>query len=324
MQGLIKSANMLAPNAEHRHCARHIHDNWKKKHPGDKFKLLFWNIVKSTNLADYNHNLEKLVAVSKDAADDFLAQNPKAFCKSLVSSYNKVDIVDNNISESFNSYILRFRDHLLIDMLEGIRLRIMTRMYNLHKLAACRKDVLCSEIRKKLEQDLLAVRNCDLEPARDDKYEVYAYNDSHIVDLVSKDCSCRLWGLTGLPCFHALACIIHCRKNYVDFVDSFYYTSNWKACYETGLVPIRGEKDWPQVDGPHVLPPEYQKQPGRPKKLRKRGKDEQRRPIEGKLPKKGRVKMSCSKCRGTDHNARTCTSTTIIQVVFYIYFLNFE
>lgn len=88
--------------------------------------------------------------------------------------------------------------------------------------------------------------------------------------IVEMDCSCRYWELTGLPCCHALACIIHCREDYTKFVDVFYYNSNWQACYKFGL---QGENDWPQVNEPPVLPPLYQKQPGRPKKVSKRRLD---------------------------------------------------
>ena len=40
-QGLINALQKLAPNAEHRNCARHIYANWKKKFSGPKYKKLF-------------------------------------------------------------------------------------------------------------------------------------------------------------------------------------------------------------------------------------------------------------------------------------------
>lgn len=86
---------------------------------------------------------------SNGAAEDFENQNPKSFCKSLIMSFNKVDTVDNNICETINSYILKFRDSILIDMLEGIRLTIMTQMYELHKIAESENGVLCKKAERR-------------------------------------------------------------------------------------------------------------------------------------------------------------------------------
>lgn len=111
----------MAPNAEHRHCARHIYANWRKKYAGKKFKGLFWNIVRSTSQTAFDHSMNQLRVESKDAAEGFYSQQPRSFCKSLITSYTKTDVVVNNICETFNSQILRFRDKPLIDMLDGIR-----------------------------------------------------------------------------------------------------------------------------------------------------------------------------------------------------------
>lgn len=86
---------------------------------------------------------------SNDAAEDFLAQNPTSFCKSLIKTFSQDDTVDNNICETFNSYVLRFRDKLLVDMLDGIRLRLMGRMHKLLQSVKKGEDVLCQKTRKK-------------------------------------------------------------------------------------------------------------------------------------------------------------------------------
>ena len=43
------------------------------------------------------------------------------------------DCLVNNLSESFNSMTLKFRDKLLLAMLEWIRVRLMTRLYTKRK-----------------------------------------------------------------------------------------------------------------------------------------------------------------------------------------------
>ena len=51
-------------------------------------------------------------------------------------------------------------------------------------------------------------------------------------------------------------------------------------------------------------PPLNRIQPGRPRKVRRRGPKE---PLNQYRIRKGGVRMRCSKCRGVGHNARTCS-----------------
>jgi hypothetical protein len=49
-------------------------------------------------------------------------------------------------------------------------------------------------------------------------------------------------------------------------------------------------------------------QPGRPRKVRRRGPEE---PLNHNCIKKGGVRMRCNKCRGVGHNSRTCPHNRI-------------
>ena len=46
--------------------------------------------------------------------------------------------------------------------------------------------------------------------------------ESFVVDLRAKDCTCRGFELSGIPCPHALSCIWASGLNPVDFVDEWY------------------------------------------------------------------------------------------------------
>lgn len=227
MQGLINAVHELAPDVEHRHCARHIYANWRKKYAGDKYKMMFWNLVKDTLPTFYNYHLNLLREESNDVAEDFLAQNPTSFCKSLTKTFSQDDTVDNNICETFNSYMLRFRDKLLVDMLDGIRLRLMGRMHKLLQSVKKGKYVMCPRIRKKTRKKVINIKEYMLHAAATEgSLEVHRGEDRYIVDLVGKSCTCYSWQLTDLPCSHGLACIFHDRDNYENYVDKFYYKSN--------------------------------------------------------------------------------------------------
>ena len=51
--------------------------------------------------------------------------------------------------------------------------------------------------------------------------------EKYIVDLGAKSCTCRRWGLCGIPCPHAIASIIERGLNIYDFV----HPSLLLSCY---------------------------------------------------------------------------------------------
>lgn len=259
-----------------------------------------------TTESEFRFRSDALKDHSEEAYNQFMAREPRKFCRSLISSHSRSDMIENNICETFDSYILRSRDKPLIDMLEDIRIRLMTRMPEIvKKLNAC-SDILCPYVTKKLGKLQDKASNCVLMPATENKFEVHVFDEVHIVDLIAKGCSCRAWSLTGIPCFHGLACIRYVRDDPVKYIDEFYYRVNCVQAYTTSyLCPIRGPKDWPAVDVTHVLPPPYERQPGRPKKNRRRDASEEPRAGKQKWTKNG-VQMACTRCKSTGHNVRTC------------------
>ena len=113
----MKVLKELAPYAEIRNCARHIWANFKKVHKGIEYKALYWPIVYATYEADFNLKWNDLKEVNEAAATDFIAKDPKVFCKAFILPISKCDSVDNNMAETFNGWICRARTLHIIDML---------------------------------------------------------------------------------------------------------------------------------------------------------------------------------------------------------------
>ena len=119
----------LAPNGEHINCVRHIWANWKNKgFKGEKVKSLFWDMVKCPNEEQLKGKLEAIRLKSNEAYQDLMNRGPKSFCRAYIQTWCKSDMINNNICETFNSYIRKGRDKSLIDMLEYIRENLMERM----------------------------------------------------------------------------------------------------------------------------------------------------------------------------------------------------
>ena len=78
----------------------------------------------------------------------------------------------------------------------------------------------------------------------------------------------------GIPCRHDVSAMQFQNLNPETYVDPCYMRETYKTCYENNVIPINGMDMWPTVDVENMLPPQYKKGPGRPKKLRFREQDE--------------------------------------------------
>ena len=131
-------------------------------------------------------------------------------------------------------------------------------------------------------------------------------NYRHTVDLHKQTYTCRYWELKGIPCTHAI-CVMYNRKINPDlFISHWYKKETYRKCYSTVLQPVRGMTLWPKADYPVIQPPHITKKLGRPKKHRRKDRDEpKKQPKYGKYSRRG-VQMTCSICHAQGHNKQSC------------------
>ena len=143
-KGLENAVKRLLPQVEHRFCARHLYSNFRKryfflqfqfclsllyhKHLHDyilsftpRFSSLllrraFWNAAGATHPVAHAKAMKQLERLSK-AAHDHMKQIPaKVWTKAFFGTHCLADNLDNNMSESFNAWIIneRFVIYLLL------------------------------------------------------------------------------------------------------------------------------------------------------------------------------------------------------------------
>ncbi|CAA0841463.1 Unknown protein, partial [Striga hermonthica] len=156
---LLNALKDLAPHVEHRNFARHVYMKWKKSFKGFTLKTIFWKIVLSTHLWDYNIYLEDLKFEDPDAYDDFMDRDPTKFCKAYISSLSRCYMIENNVSETFNELIVKGRSKHIIDMLELVISELMKRQHDKLLGLSGYTDQICPRIRNKLEHNKYMSRN---------------------------------------------------------------------------------------------------------------------------------------------------------------------
>ena len=306
LQGLENAVSYLLPHAEHRNCARHIFANWRKKgHSTEALRALFWKAVKCTTHEDFTRIMRQMSTLKPQATQDFQAVRLTKFCRAYISERPKCEVINNNICECFNNYILRATSRPIIDMLEDIRTAIMQRIIEKRELFSDRSDEVCPRARLLLEANKVESKRCNVAHSGDYKFEVTLSGNRFVVDLNARACTCRYFDVRGIPCSHAVACILWARQDPANFVSDYFKKDVYKRAYIRGIPPMNGRNLWTQVEVGNVFPPLVRRQPGRPKQKRRVDSGE-RHLTSPSLSRKG-MQMTCSMCHQVGHNKKTCT-----------------
>ena len=109
--------------------------------------------------------------------------------------------------------IMKARDKPILSMLEWIRVRLMSRLYIKKTGIEKYGGKLCPSIQKKLEQLKLECKDFCAMPFGRFVYKVDNERERHVMDLVNKTCSCRVWDLIGIPEKHGVAAIFVNHEN---------------------------------------------------------------------------------------------------------------
>nr|KAJ0225993.1 hypothetical protein LSAT_V11C100044920 [Lactuca sativa] len=249
-KGLLPAIEQLFPNAEHRFCIRHIYQNMRIRFKTIEYKEYFWRCATATTIPEF----EAVMIYTK--------------CYFLNELLGRAisDMLLNNLCEVFNSKLrVPYEESMQCD--EGVKQ--VSRSINFTRI---------------LEANTTLASKYHARWNGGQKYQVKVpWNDQHVVDMDKRECSCRKWELTRIPCKHATASLNEMVDNnekvgeLYTYVHKVYWLDTWKEMYSFKVEPIKGRAMWPKSDCPTtlVLPP-HNKAIGRPKKKKEdycRGKD---------------------------------------------------
>ncbi|PKU63310.1 hypothetical protein MA16_Dca013354 [Dendrobium catenatum] len=184
-KGLGDAIREIYPEAEHRVCIRH---------------LCLHNTI------DFNEKLAEVSNVSPKVHSYLLSLPYKWSISQFMIGINHAANT-NNFAESFNSWIVEARNKPVVDLVDIIRGMLMEQrdMRKMNSMTWHRELVPQEEeyIRNiTTRKDHLIVRQSSVWKA-----EVEGVHSRHIVDVEKRECTCRVWEVTGLPCIHVVAFI---------------------------------------------------------------------------------------------------------------------
>nr|ABI34394.1 Mutator transposable element-related protein, putative [Solanum tuberosum] len=316
-ESLIEAFNEVLPYVNHRFCARHLHNNFKRAgFGGFTLKKAFWAAAKATTVKEFDACMVRIRELDPNAVDWLNDKEPSQWSRSHLSSDAKCDILLNNICEVFNSMIFDARDKPIVTLLEKLRYLLMARMLaNREKAHKWSSNDVCPKIKDILHKNQTAAGEYIPRKSNQRKYEIIGatIHDSWAVDLENRICSCTKWSIMGIPCKHAIAAIRAKKDNILDYVDDCYKVETYRRIYEHAILSINGPQMWPKSTKVPPLPLTIvgNKKTGRKQKARRKEADEvgaSRTKIKRK-----QQSLDCSTCNKPGHNKKTCKYNVVSQ-----------
>jgi hypothetical protein len=109
-KGLEVAVHMVLPGVEHRECMRHLWKNTKKYYKGHLFSQNMWVASKSFTTNKYNYHMWKIEEKSPNVLEWLDDHHTYIWSQSKFFEHCKVDYINNNLSESFNSWVSKTKD----------------------------------------------------------------------------------------------------------------------------------------------------------------------------------------------------------------------
>nr|GEU67868.1 pentatricopeptide repeat-containing protein [Tanacetum cinerariifolium] len=180
-KGLIKAVKDVMPYADHRQCARHIYEGFRKQFSGVQFRGLFWAASKDSYPELFKKIMDKIKRANLNSHQHLIKKDPKTWSKAFFRTDSNCEVVENGFNECFNYVLLRVRNKPLITMLEAMRVIMLEQMNTFRQLM---EAWTCGNL-----------------------FEVRNGSEAFKVDESLRTCSCRIWKLSRIACPHAVAII---------------------------------------------------------------------------------------------------------------------
>jgi hypothetical protein len=267
-KGLESAVKKVFPWAEQRECFRHLMENMKKYFTGEVYGKNMWKAARAYSPHKYDYFMGKVLEASPGVQNWLNEHHNLLWARSKFSGEIKCDYINNNLAESWNSWIKEYKDLPVHCMADEIREKLVILYEKRRRISEALNGYILPAIVHQLNAASKGLGDLRVIKGHPDQAEVrerYKGEDvrRHVVYLKEQNCTCREWQLTGKPCPHALAVITANRQpNYDFFVDKAYTVQRFKQAY-AGIIPnITDMNQWPKVDKGFKLYPPISKKRG--------------------------------------------------------------
>ena len=179
---------------EHRLCVKHLYENFKKRHAGEHLKEAMWKTARCTTMAKLNKAMENLKNINEVAWKEMSEHVVGTWSRAGFSTYTCCDLQVNNMCEAFNSVIVDIREHVVISLVDGLKMYITDRIVKLRDYMLRYDGEICPMFNKLLDKCKKEAEGWSQNWSGDRDYArftVYNGTGSYAVKLGEKSCAFR-------------------------------------------------------------------------------------------------------------------------------------
>ncbi|KAL5702030.1 hypothetical protein ACHQM5_027299 [Ranunculus cassubicifolius] len=297
-KGIVDAVESNFPTAFHGYCMRHLSDSFQKDYNNALLVNLLWHAAHAPTGIEFESKMLEIQNISQEASY-WIRSIPPYLWATYCFEGTRFGQLTANIVEGLSSFIVEASGFPIVQMIEHIRRQLMTWFNERREVSMSWNSILVPFAEKHVSMALEHAKGCQVLRANEAEFEVISEQGTSIVDIRSRDCSCRGWQLYGLPCAHAAAALSSCRQDAHRFTESFFTVATYRKAYSQTIHPVPDKSLWEnETDMVNINPPKALRPQGKPKKRRARSEDY------------GRVKrvVHCSRCNQPGHFRTTCAT----------------
>ncbi|XP_043714546.1 uncharacterized protein LOC122662909 [Telopea speciosissima] len=114
-------------------------------------EIYLWVAAKAYTLADLQKAMVEMKDISVDAHDWLMKNPPSRWSRHAFDQGAKIDHVTNNMTESFNQWIAPYRDKPIVNLIDQLKVQLMTRFQKRYASACTFKGTITPAVRKRLD-----------------------------------------------------------------------------------------------------------------------------------------------------------------------------
>lgn len=300
-KGIADAVKRKFPSANRGVCLRHLTETINREFKNSRIVNLLWKAAYSITTTTFKETMAEIEVISPDAAK-WIRQVQPCHWAAVYFEGSRFGHLSSNTDE-FHKWILDAYELPVIQVVESIHNRLIQEFKERQAMGRTWTSVLAPSAEKLLLEAFQSAASYRVLRSDEVEFEVLSADRSHIVNIGARSCSCRGWQLHGIPCSHAVAALVSCKKDVCEYTEKHFTVASYIKTYSHAINPPACKSNQFQAfdEVGNVRPPKFRRPPGRPEKKRLCAEESNRE----------KHTVHCSRCNQAGHYKRTCKADVI-------------